>query len=192
MKQWMYCVFWLSITTACAFGQSIKNSNEATLLYDVTLREFTHWREGELTQSARTHPRDENYGWHSVNGNLYFVRGQAVSVLLVNAVAQDLFALELKVDDLAEPTTPISGSLSELPKLLPIPPAPNVIAGVGARFSSGLLANPSDVYRLLTASEEKDFKPWVQNNLIDPFKAKEVSDFLALRLEDALDQLNNI
>jgi hypothetical protein len=202
MKRWSYSLFWLCIAAVSTFGQAKPDApnSEATLAYDVKLREFTCWREGRLTEQAQRSPYDNAASrecnsrqyWHPVNGNLYFVRGQAVSVLLVNAVAADLFGLEVTANDLAEPTIPISGSISELPKLLSIPPAPTLIAGVGAAFSAGSATDPNDIYRLLTTSDEKDFKSWLQTKLIDPSEAKELTDFLSIRLEDALGQLSNM
>ena len=167
----------------------------ATVVYDVKLHEFHCWREDVLTDAARARPCDYNdasLGWHSMTGDLYFVRGEAVSILLVNAVAQDIFGLDVKADDLAEPTVPIAGSLTELPKLLPIPAAPSVIAGAGVTFAATTpTIKPTErVYRLLTIAGDKDFKSWVQSTLIDPLGAKEVTDFGALDVETALGQLS--
>lgn len=167
----------------------------ATVVYDVKLREFTCWSEGTLIEEARAHPCDFNdtkYGWHSITGELYFVRGESVNLLLVNAASQDLFSLDVKADDLAEPTVPISGSLTELPKLLPIPPAPTVVAGTGVTFAATTPSiKPSErIYRLISTAEEKDFKGWVQGTLLDPMKAKEVTDLSAVDLKTAIEQLS--
>jgi hypothetical protein len=165
-------------------------SSDAIIVYDVRLREFTCWREGQLNDDARNNPCDPAQKWHPISGNLYFVRGQFVSILLVNAVVKDLFGLDIKADDLTEPTTPISGSLSELPKLLPISPAPTVVPGPGATFSAKASPiKPSNLYHQLVAADKDSFKSWVQTTLIDPFNAKEVADFLAVDVKRAIDQL---
>ena len=169
------------------------NQSSATIVYDVGLREFHCWFEGDLTAPARTHPCDTSVGWHPMTGDLYFVRGEAVNILLVNAVAQDLFGLEVKADDLAEPATPISGALTELPKLLPIPPAPTVIPGPGTAFISGSSPiKPTGMYRLLSTAENKDFRSWVQSTLVNPLSAKEVLDFGSIDIKRAIEQLSGV
>src|SRR5204862_5228018 len=135
----------LALHAALASGQEIRKMKTArtdgkavaSLVYDAKLREFRCWSEGVLTDKFREHLCDSAFGWHPVNANLYFVRAQSLSLVITNAVAEDIFSLDLKADDLTEPTTPISGTLTELPKLLPIPAAPTVVAGVGASFVSG-------------------------------------------------------
>jgi hypothetical protein len=174
---------------------ALANKSSATIVYDVKLKEFLCWHEGALTDDVRRNPCDYSnvdYGWHPMTGNLYFVRAEAVSVLLVNAVAVDLFSLDVKVDDLAEPTVPVTGSLTELPKLLPIPPAPTVIAGNKVAFSATTPSiRPEDaLIRLLTTTADKDFKSWVQGKLIDPLNPKEVSDLISQDVTGALQQLS--
>ena len=165
------------------------NDSTGTLVYDARLREFRCWSEGALLQNSRQHLCDPAAGWHPVNANLYLVNGQSVNVLVMNGVAEDIFSLDVKADDLAEPTVPISGALSELPKLQSIPPAPTVLAGLNTQFVSGpapIMA--SSIYRMLITLEDKDFKAWFSPTLIDPLSAKEVTDLLAVDLPTAIAQ----
>src|SRR5262245_23045157 len=81
---------------AAAFAQ---DAPRATVVYDVKLREFRCWHEGNVNAivtpsglspaTPRSKPCQAAYGWHPVTSDLYFVRGQAVSILLVNAMALD-------------------------------------------------------------------------------------------------------
>ena len=168
--------------------ERIKDS-VGTLVYDAKIREFRCWSEGVLRADARSYLCDTTHGWHPLNANFYFVRGQSISVIVMNAVAEDIFSLDVKADDLAEPVVPVQGALSELPKLLPIPPAPTVFAGVGASFVAGATPiRPTTVYRIAVSAEEKDFKAWVQSTLIDPFAAKEVADLLSVDIDVAITQ----
>ncbi len=99
---------------------------EATLAYDVATREYLCWREGSLTEDARKtadlRSCDSKQGWHPVTGNLYFVRGQSINVLLVNGLVGDIFTLEVKAEDLPEPAVAIAGEIKELPKLAEVDP----------------------------------------------------------------------
>ncbi len=114
-----HLVLGLILILGSSAGVRAQDRTQATVVYDVNLREFVCWREGALVAAARAQPCNPSYGWHPVSSELYFTRGEAISVLLVNAVALNLFALDVKADDLPEPTTPIQGALSELPKLVP-------------------------------------------------------------------------
>src|SRR5205823_9822755 len=74
-------------------------------------------------------------------------------------------------------------------KLLAIPPGPTVLAGTNTTFvAAAAPLKASDAYRLMLTDEDKDFVAWVQTNLIDPFKTKEVTDLLAIDVETALQQ----
>jgi hypothetical protein len=163
----------------------------ATLVYDARLREFRCWSEGMLTTDFRDHLCDPVFGWHTINSNLYFVRGQSITLVVINAVAEDIFTLDIKADDLAEPQVPISGALTELPKLQPIPAAPSILPGTGAVFVSGNSPiEASSAYRLaLTTEEVKDFRAWIQANIVDPLNTKEVLDALATDIDSALAQV---
>ena len=151
----------------------------AYLVYDVTLREFTCWTERNMALPAPVNGKCTG-AWRSITGDLYFVRGQSVSVVLANANAIDLFAVELKVDDLPEPTAAILGDFGTLPKMLSIPPAPTLVGATGATFIAGEdRRSPVELfYRFLATAEEKDFKTWLKQNLTDPLSAKEVQDIL--------------
>jgi hypothetical protein len=188
----------LSLFPAGALAQGA-----ATIVYDVKLREFTCWTEAPLMPPLVANPVvatgsspqrtvcDAKSQWHPVTSDLYFLRGQAISILLVNAVALDLFSIEIAVEDLAEPAVPVAGSFGELPKLLPLVPSPTLVPGVGVALSAAVATvKPSAVYRRLTASEEKDFAAWVQSVLIAPLTGAPVNDFLALDSATALDRLD--
>ena len=153
----------------------------ASISYDVALREFTCWSEGSKVPA----PADGNAtscsgAWKPITGDLYFLRGQSISVVLVNAVAIDLFGVELKVDDLPEPPVAVLGDFGTLPKLVPIPPAPSLTLGSGVTLATGeAKLNPGDfLYRLLVTADEKDFRAWVKEKLSDPLGAKELLDLL--------------
>jgi hypothetical protein len=104
-----------SVPRHAATGGHI-NRSTGTLVYDARLREFRCWSEGSLLPEAHQQVCQTAFGWHPVNANLYFTNGQAVNVLIMNGVAEDTFSLDVTADDLAEPTVPISRTLSELPK----------------------------------------------------------------------------
>jgi hypothetical protein len=187
----------VSVAGGVAFAQSGKSqaSNrisppDATIAYDVTLREFRCWTEATPLPTEVC-----GEGWHPIDGNLYFIRGQNIRVLLINAYAQDLFSLEIKAEDLAEPTTPVLGGVSELPKMLSLPPAPVVVPNSGVTVTP-VAGAPSikiteGIHRQLSAAIEKDFRGWIQTTFLDPLSAKEVIDLTALDLETALTQLKN-
>lgn len=167
-------------------------SDKATIVYDVALREFTCWREGPLTADAQQDLCSPAQGWHPVTTDLYFVRAQAVSVLLQNAVANDIFSLDVTAEDLPEPGTNVSGAISELPKLVPLVPTPAVIPGTGAVLSSVSASIEADqIYRQLIFSDEKDFVAWLKATFITPLAVKEVQDLLAIDSETALKQLES-
>jgi hypothetical protein len=183
--------FVLSILALLVFSSPAfaKDPPDATIVYDVLLHEFTCWKEGPLPIVPPTNPCALGE-WHPITGNMYFVRGQFVSILVVNAVAQDLFEVDVKVDDLTEPSTPVSGSLSELPKLLPISAAPAVFPGSGVAFAAAAgTVSASDIYNLLVTADTAGFKSWVQNTLISPLSTKEVTDFAAVDTAKAIAQL---
>src|ERR1700680_617324 len=71
------------------------NNSTATMVYDSRLREFRCWSEGTLRPDARQHLCETDAGWHPVNANLYFVRGQSVNVLVMNGIAEDIFSLDV-------------------------------------------------------------------------------------------------
>lgn len=162
--------------------------SRATIVYDATLREFTCWSEGEIVpgQSAPCGP-----GSHPVGANLYFGRGEYITVLVVHAKVQDVFAVDLKVDDLQEPSTPVKGSLADLPSLQSIPALASVFPGTGAPPAAiapaGFMAvRPAhELYRLLAVATDKDFKGYLKGTVLDPFSAKEVTDLLAVDLATA-------
>lgn len=194
-------LFRLSLLVLLAYAGTVRAStpkppslNDATIAYDVRLHEFRCWREKVLDSAAIKNPCDTAQGWHPMSANLYFVRNQSVSILLINALAADLFALEVKSDDLAEPTVPIEGSFASLPKLLPIPAPPTIVARSGVTLSATVPnVKPSEqIYRRAVTSEEKDFNSWLLTKLIAPLSAKEVSDLQAQNVPGALDQLHNI
>jgi hypothetical protein len=118
--------------------------------------------------------------------------GQAIALLLVNATANNLFSLDVTADELPEPTMAVSGALGELPKLVPLVPAPTLIAGTGAVLSAvSITVDPKQVYRLLVTAELKDLESWVKTNLVSPLAAKEVNDFFSIDVSTALGELQN-
>src|SRR5262245_309121 len=160
-----------------------------SIVYDTKQREFRCWSDGVLQENYRQHLCDNRFGWHLVNSNLYFVRGQSLSLVVMNGIAEDIFTLDIKAEALAEPTAPISGTITDLPKLQPIPAVPTVLAGTNSTFVSG--ASPvkaSTIYRLSLTADESDFNAWIQTNIVGPLNAKEVSDLLVLDLDTALAQ----
>jgi hypothetical protein len=183
---WLLFLGWSAAANA-------QDRTRATVVYDVKLREFPCWQEGDLTAAARSNPCSTAQGWHPVTSDLYFTRGEAISVLLVNAVAMNLFTVEVSGTDLPEPTTPIQGTVSELPKLLSLVSPPTVVAAPNASpasLSSGSRSvQPTELYRRLTSLEEKDFTAWLRATLIAPLATKEVGDFLGLDTTTILDQL---
>jgi len=181
--------FVLLTLAAVASAQSRAGSlrSEATVTYDVKLREFRCWREGRLTEAARTAAAScQGHGWHPLTTKVYFVRGQAVNVLLVNAMAADLFAIDLTAEDLAEPAAPVLGSLASIPKMVPINPGFTVVAGNAAKFSGGeLVANPADIYRKLATADVKDLSNWVKSALVAPLISDDVRRLLAIPINGA-------
>jgi hypothetical protein len=188
-------VILLAGPSASAYAQS----KDVTIAYDVGLREFTCWREGPLTPAAKTvvtSPANRDApctteNWHPVTGDMYFVRGQVLSLLLVHGVAADLFALDLAVADLPEPGTPILGDISSLPKMLPLIPGPTLVAGAGAAFISGSGPLRGVLIRLLVSTEDdKDIRAWVKATLLDAGSAKEVQELLAADVRGAIQHAN--
>jgi hypothetical protein len=70
------------------------NSREsiATLVYDAKLREFRCWSEGALKVDFRATLCKSDDGWHPLNANLYFVRSQSITLVVTDAVAEDIFS----------------------------------------------------------------------------------------------------
>jgi hypothetical protein len=158
-------------------------------VYDARVREFVCWSEGALEPGFREHLCEQAAHWHPLTANLYFVRGQSITVVIAHGVAEDIFSLDVKADDLAEPQVPVSGALTALPKLQSIPAAPTVLVGVGASLVAGEThIHATSVFRMAIVSEEKDFKAWLQTNLIDPLSSKEVTDLLAIEVDTAIAQ----
>ena len=152
----------------------------AYVAYDVMLREFVCWTEGTL---PATRPAGGvcSEPWRPVTGDTHFVRGQAISIVLVNAKAIDIFQPDVSAADLQEPGLDVLGDFATLPKVVPLPPGPTLIPGPGvAAFSAASAAfDPDSFYRLLGTASEKDFKAWLKDNLTDPLNAKEIQDLLA-------------
>lgn len=165
----------IALTLATPTVATADKPKTATIVYDVSLREFTCWSEESVTifpDSPCGTP-----GWHRLTPAFHLKRGQAIQLLLVNARALDLYAAEIKADDLAEPTLAAIGGLSELPKLQPLAPGRLLIPGVGAVLASAPTGSLSELHRYLVASDAKSFTSWV-DGLLSRFDAKEVREFL--------------
>jgi hypothetical protein len=186
------CSLLLCSATATGLAQSpsrpADGPKHATIVYDAVLREFRCWTDGAIDARARGGVCDPGARWHPMSASLFFVRGQSVNVLVVNGVAQDVFSLEVKADDLAEPTTPVSGTFVDVPKLQEIPAAAGVFAGVGAAFVGGAATvKPSTrIYALLPTASPADFKAALRTLVLDPLAAKEISDLLAVDVNAAI------
>lgn len=166
----------------------------AYVVYDVVLREFICWTEDKGTKAVPAPPVNGRCAgvWHAVTGDLYFLRGQSISVVLANAKSIDLFGVDLTAADLPEPPVSVLGDFSSLPKIVPIPPAPSLSPGPGTTFAAGPSTFDPDsrFYRLLGTAEEKDFKSWLKDNLVDPLAAKEIQDLLATNTLQSIASLN--
>src|SRR5438093_10342887 len=79
-----------------------RTADDVTIVYDVGLREFVCWYERAPEPAAcggqLTHPYQER---------IHFYRDQTIHLQLVNAHVADLFALQITVNDLTEPTEPV-------------------------------------------------------------------------------------
>jgi hypothetical protein len=166
--------------------------SRATLVYDVKLKEFTCWREGELTATARSTPC-EGEGWHPVTSDLYFTRGEALSILLVHASVLDIFAIEVQAEDLAEPALAVRSAMGDIPKLVPLITAPTIIPGTNVTLSGAPPSiKASQLYRLLSTATSDDFTAWIQNQIIKPSAADDLKTLFALDPENALIALANL
>src|SRR5689334_12880267 len=91
----------LLLTLVCASAAAAApttvaaDSNHATIVYDASIREFRCWYEGTLDATARAAAKTCAPPWHAVGGDLHFLRGEAISILVINGVAEDIFAIDL-------------------------------------------------------------------------------------------------
>lgn len=173
----------VTLLAPTAVAQVRSTAKSGVLVYDASTREFRWWREGNSdTASAASLCALAPQGVHPVTPSLYFVRGEAIGITVCNATIQDLLDLDVKVDDLDEPSVSVSGSLSSLPTLLTIPPLPAVFAGA----ATSLAAAPSAVKptkllleRLATLTN-KDFSAELERDVLGPLSSKEVDAFLSV------------
>jgi hypothetical protein len=174
-----------------ARAQSLNRPTEATIVYDSRMREFRCWSEGPLTKERRETAANCSVesGWHPITAALYFTRGELVSVLVVHGVVNDLFSVDLTVDALTAPTTPVSGSIADLPKLQAIPPLATIFAGVKATTVAGCAPqDPMLVLGLVPAATKQDFKTAL-DAIVTPFSTTEVTNLLATDLDGAVNLL---
>lgn len=161
---------------------SLSEPKNATIVFDAGIREFTCWSEGELTSAKRTAPCDSALGWHPVTAALHFTRGELLTVLVIRGVANDIFSVEVTADDLAPPTTPVSGSFADLTKLQPIPALATLILGTSVKAALVPVCpsrSPTALLRGAPTVAPKDFAANLENWFIAPLSVKEVLDLLA-------------
>ncbi len=116
------------------------NGNNVTILYDVTLHEFTCWGNGrrdysphhidlmawnarwdkivkEVSEAYRAQPGDcgQGTGFYPYKDNVFFFDDQTVWIQLIGAHLGDLFTVQAPNTALTEPTIPIFGQTSTLP-----------------------------------------------------------------------------
>jgi hypothetical protein len=184
----------LLVTASSLPGQrvSLDRANSATLVFDARSREFRCWSEGSLERGAPCHTGAD---WHPMTAALHFTRGEMLTVLVTSGVVQDIFSVEVKADDLAAPTTPVSGALAELPKLQAIPALETIFAGVNASLvttkAASLVAgcqarDPLGLLGLAPTATKEDFKAALDNWILNPLGATEVTNLLALDLANPI------
>jgi len=166
---------------------------DATILFDARIREFRCWSDGPLTVERRRAPCDAAAGWHPVTGALYFTRGQLLTILVTHGVANDIFSVDVSAEDLAAPATPVSGSISELPKLQPIPALATLFTGTGVtKLVAGCPSHsPIELLRAAPTVANKDFAGNLESWFVAPLTAKEVVDLISADYTAAITTIAN-
>ena len=167
----LFLAFLLMLGSAWGQRQG-RPPNFVTLVYDAPAREFTCWFESNQANPipTATFPADpchNNPDARQVRDGVYFFRGQTVRVLLKGAVIADLFSLDLQVNDIQEPTTPVFGAAATLPTLTGLVPAPSIFAGPSSTLAGGAAVS-LDLYPILDKVESKDLAAYLNYRLMVP------------------------
>src|SRR5258708_3211933 len=108
-------------------ARAAPSNKNVTIVFNVDQKAFICWFQGDVkpvpAASIPAIPGCPYLNTHIFLDNIYFYRGQTVSVLLVGAKIADAFSADLKIDTLEVPTIPVYGGLTELPGIQTIAPA---------------------------------------------------------------------
>ena len=149
--------------------------NDITIIYDVDLREFTNWCSGIVTSGACA---------HEFHDKVHFYRGQTIHLVVRGAHLADLIAVELRVNELVEPTVPVFGALTELPTVKLIEPAESLVTTGRVRLAAGkkVIRPADDLYYFLDRWESSDTKhelqDYVKQVILDPTSTPEFVQLL--------------
>lgn len=157
------------VVFAAGGARAADDDRDITIIYDASLREFTHWCPGIVTAGSCDHP------FHDY---VHFYRGQTIHLVVRGAHLADMLAVELKVTALVEPTVPVFGGLTELPKVKLIEPAESLVQTAVQRAAAPKAIKPDDVlYFFLPRWQETDTKhelqDYLKQTLIDPTSTAE-------------------
>jgi len=181
----------VAVLLLAASSVSAQHADLITIVYDVPAREFSCWFAGPPPSIIPANPCTGISHTHSVTEGVYFFRGQTVRLLLKGAVAADLFALDLQVNDLVEPATPVFGGLTDLPRLAGLVPIPNVVTNGRATPAAGSVLDISaKIYAILDKVDDKSFLGYLKDNLLNPASSKDLQQILSVDFDKEMDALN--
>lgn len=153
-------------------AQSAPSKENVTIVFNVDQKGFVCWFEGDVTPTppgtAPAIPGCPYLHTHAFQDNVYFYRGQTISVLLVGAKIAEAYSADLKVDTLEEPTIPVYGGLTELPGIQTIEPAEQLVLGQGIKLVAGKPDISRQLYAQLDKASDKDLAAYVKSKITDP------------------------
>jgi hypothetical protein len=185
-----------------ACGNSWARDKTVTIIYDVDLREFVCWYEGERipptkdpsTRCDPARPQNHATNAHKYAPGLYFFRGQTVRVQLQNARLIDVFTADLQVGDLAIPSIAIFGGLTELPSLKPLGAAEKVVSAAGVTLATAAPARSpgDDLDQGLDQWTKDELNAYLKENLHDIAGGEKLLAALSWRPESTIGSLQSL
>jgi hypothetical protein len=185
-----------------ACGNSWARDKTVTIIYDVDLREFVCWYEGERipptkdpsTKCDPARPQNHATNAHKYAPGLYFFRGQTVRVQLQNARLIDVFTADLQVGDLAIPSIAIFGGLTELPSLKPLGAAEKVVSAAGVTLATAAPARSpgDDLDQGLDQWTKDELNAYLKENLHDIAGGEKLLAALSWRPESTIGSLQSL
>jgi hypothetical protein len=157
------------------------SNKDVTIVYNVDEKEFVCWFEGpprarpaaEIASDTGV-PVCPFANSHRYRDNIYFYRGQTVSILLVGAKAGDIYTADLKVDNLEQPTIPVFGGVTELPSLQAIQPAEQLVLATGTKQAAGAEPLATELLVAVDRFQSADFQNLVKQKILDPASKPEI------------------
>jgi hypothetical protein len=169
--------FALSLLVLLLLGPSgsraLAADKDITIVYDVELKQFRCWYEGQPVPKACG-----KGGSHIFEEGVHFYRGETIYLQFAGAHVADLFTVELTVNDITEPTVPIFGAISDLPKVKLIEAAETLIPAPGVVTVAGNVSISAILYASLDQMEKAEFQKYLEDTILTPTASDKFLNFI--------------